>query len=413
MKRLVLPLLVVLVFALVLIVHSSLSHPYHGYSGGVFVTIPSGTRGSKVSELLVNNGVIAHRWTFDLLRLLGRPRRQSLKAGEYFFDRPLTPVQVYSKVVKGDVYLVPVVIPEGSDRFDMARIYSEQLGVDPGSFLAATASALPIRDLDPEAPSLEGYLFPDTYRFPRHTTAATAVARMLVRFRQVIAAKFPASVTQSSEKLHQEITLASLVEKETPSAAERPEVAGVFLRRLERDLPLQCDPTVVYAARLDNRPRTPEGGITKQDLTLDSPYNTYRRQGVPPGPICSPGVASIRAAVDPAPGTALYFVSNNHGGHVFASTLEEHNRNVIRYRQELAESRRMLTGDSELDDLPARRHDFAAQLGLVVPPAKAKPTAGSTEQQRHNTSRVKEGTHSRVQHRSSARAHHSQRDTGH
>ena len=177
--------------------------------------------------------------------------------------------------------------------------------------------------------SLEGYLFPDTYRFPRRVTADTVIATMVARFRHVMQTRFHDEIVPGSGNLHSVVTLASLVEKETPDPAERPVVAGVFTRRLEKGMLLQCDPTVIYAARLADRPI---GVIRVSDLNFDSPFNTYRHAGLPPGPIANPGESSLRAAFHPASGDALYFVSNNHGGHVFSRTLAEHQRNVARYR---------------------------------------------------------------------------------
>jgi UPF0755 protein len=338
---------------------------YRGYSGNNLLEIQSGLRASQIADLLVARGVLRYRWPFLLRYLAGRPLH-SLRAGEYMFDRPLRPIDVYRKLVQGDVYLHSIVIPEGSDRFDIARILNHGLGIDPGQFLEDTRRAGAIRDLDPEAPSLEGYLFPDTYRFPRGASAEAVINAMLARFRRIIATRFadqcasptpdpphsgrgtgaPAADTlPQSEKgasggaksWHDVITLASLVEKETPEASERPLIAGVFVRRLKNGMPLQSDPTVVYAARLESRPIGP---ITASDLELDSPYNTYRHAGLPPGPIANPGEASIRAALHPAAGDALYFVANNQGGHVFSRTLAEHQQNVARYRRALAAARR-------------------------------------------------------------------------
>ncbi len=340
--------------------------PYRGYAGNVILDIAPGSRASQIADSLAARGVLRHRLPFLLRYLIGRPRH-TLRAGEYMFDRPLRPIDVYRKLVLGEVYLRPLVIPEGSDRFDIARILNQRLGIDPELFLRMTRQTMPIHDLDPKAPSLEGYLFPDTYRFPRGVSAATVVTTMLARFRHIVATRFAdqgpsptpappqagrgagASSGDSPPHMgrgprggenrgwHDVITLASLVEKETPEAPERPLVAGVFERRLELGMPLQCDPTVVYAAQLQDHPIGP---ITQTDLQLDSPYNTYRHAGLPPGPIANPGEASIRAALYPAAGDALYFVANNQGGHVFARTLAEHQRNVSRYRREVAASHR-------------------------------------------------------------------------
>jgi len=313
-----------------------LYYPYRAFPGSTIVLIEPGTDARSIANLLVGQGVLAQRIPFLVRYWLGRTHNH-LKAGEYLFDRPLRPIDVYRKLVQGDVYLYPVVIPEGSDRFDMARILEERLAISPAEFLRMTGQAALIRDLDPQAPSLEGYLFPDTYRFPQRTGAATVVATMLARFRHILQTRFHNEFSPGSEELHAAVTLASLVEKETPDPAERPVVAGVFARRLEKGMPLQCDPTVTYAAELDRRTL---GRITADDLNFDSPFNTYRHAGLPPGPIASPGEVSLRAAFHPAEGAALYFVSNNHAGHIFAQTLAEHQRNVARYRKEMAALRR-------------------------------------------------------------------------
>ena len=210
----------------------------------------------------------------------------------------------------------------------------------PPTFLRRTEQTSLIHDLDPDAPTLEGYLFPDTYRFPRRVKADTVITTMIARFRHVMRTRFHDEMVTGSGSLHSVVTLASLVEKETPDPPERPVVAGVFTRRLEKGMLLQCDPTVIYAARLAKRPI---GIIRVSDLNFDSPFNTYRHAGLPPGPIANPGEISLRAAFHPADANELYFVSNNHGGHVFSTTLAEHQRNVARYRREL-EARRKESG---------------------------------------------------------------------
>ncbi|MGD0012184.1 MAG: endolytic transglycosylase MltG [Terriglobia bacterium] len=344
--------------------------PYRGYSGNMLLVIEPGSRASQVADLLVARGVLRDRLPFLVRYWAGRPRH-ALRAGEYLFDHPLRPIDVLRRLVQGDVFLHPVVIPEGSDRFDIARILNLRLGIDPVQFFRVTQQAVAIRDLDPRAPSLEGYLFPDTYRFPRGVSAATVVITMLERFRHIVGTRFANQRPSSSAGWHEVMTLASLVEKETPEASERPLIAGVFERRLERGMPLQSDPTVVYAARLDFRP---VGPITQSDLGFDSPYNTYRHSGLPPGPIANPGEASIRAVFHPADGDALYFVANNHGGHVFARTFAEHQRNVSRYRREMAALLRnqpkTVSGDSKS---PAREASKRA--------AQAQKRARNTQQE--------------------------------
>jgi len=360
--------------------------PYRGYSESILIVVEPGARAYQVADLLVAGGVLRHRLPFLVRYYAGRPRH-ALRAGEYLFDRPLRPIDVCRKLVQGDVYLHPVVVPEGSDRFDIARILNLRLGIDPEDFLRVTQQAMAISDLDPKAPSLEGYLFPDTYRFPRGVNAATVVLAMLARFRHVTATRFESQGLSPNPDFllrleegsgggeksgwHEVITLASLVEKETPEASERPLIAGVFERRLERGMPLQCDPTVVYAARLDNRPAGP---ITRSDLGFDSPYNTYRYSGLPPGPIANPGEASIRAVLHPAKGDALYFVANNQGGHVFARTLAEHQRNVSRFRREVAALHRDETGPAGKSSKPPA-HEGNKRA------AQAQKRAGKTQQE--------------------------------
>ncbi len=312
--------------------------PFRGYRGKQILVISPGARAETVSAQLVQHGVLAYRLPFLVRYWLGKQHQETLKWGEYLFDRPLSASQVYEKLARGEVYLHTVVIPEGFDRFDMARTFAQDLGLSSQSFLSATQNTSAIRDLDPQARTLEGYLFPDTYRFPRGVAAARIVQTMVGRFRQVLHSGALPGLSGGGDRLHDVMTLASLVEKETPDPAERPLIAGVFTRRLSLGMPLQCDPTVIYAVRLSQEDNGAFlGPITGSDLKVPSPYNTYARPGLPPGPICSPGLASIRAALDPAPGKALYFVSNNHGGHVFSNTLEEQVRNVKRYRQQLRE----------------------------------------------------------------------------
>jgi len=317
--------------------------PYRGYQGRLVLVVPPGAHALRVADLLVQSGVLAHRFPFLFRYWVGRWHHETLKFGEYLFDRPLSASQVYWKLVRGEVYLHAIVIPEGSDRFDMARIFQREIGLNPQRFLAATGNPDLIRDLDPEANSLEGYLFPDTYRFPRGVSASRVVETMLTRFRQQFDAHIRQDLPSPSGNLHQIITLASLVEKETPNPEERPMIAGVFLRRLQKGMLLQCDPTVIYAVRLSQTAGLSDpfnGPITQSDLLNPSPYNTYVHAGLPPGPICSPGMASIEAALHPAPGSALYFVSNHHGSHYFADTLAEHNRNVARSRREAQSTER-------------------------------------------------------------------------
>jgi UPF0755 protein len=331
-KKTLVALALLAIIAGIAAIGAEILRPYQGYSGRAIVDIPPGMQAPEVADRLVSQGVLAHRWPFLLIYAASRWRRHDyLKAGEYLFDQPMRPLDVYRKIVRGEVYFRTVVIPEGSNRFDIARILQRTLGIAPEDFLRVTQQTSLIRDLDPQAPSLEGYLFPDTYRFEYHATAARVVMTMLARFRQVLHQDFEQELDDRDISLHKVITLASLVERETPDPSERPIIAQVFDLRLQKGMLLQCDPTVAYAAEIAHLPASP---ITESDLNLQSPYNTYVHKGLPPGPICNPGKASINAAIHPASTDYLYFVSNNQGGHRFAKTLAEHRRNVARYRKQ-------------------------------------------------------------------------------
>ncbi len=288
-----------------------------------FVEIPPGTSSRGMGRLLEQRGIIRSRYAFDLARIL---QRGTLKAGEYRFDHPASVFDVYSRLRRGDVFYRLVTIPEGYNLFDIAAaVEAAQLAQHDAFLKAAHQDTALIRDLDPHAVTLEGYLYPDTYRFQRSDTPATMLRAMVKRFRQ------QGNVIGLTGDVHRTVTMASLVEKETPVASERPLVASVLENRLTRNMPLMTDPTVIYAAMLENRYR---GTIYQSDLARDSAYNTYKHTGLPPGPICSPGAASLAAALHPKATDFLYFVADpGTGGHSrFAKTLEEHQRNVSAYR---------------------------------------------------------------------------------
>ena len=291
-------------------------------AGPVLVDIPAGAGTAGIAARLESAGILRSRYLFLLQRKLAGG---TLKAGVYRFDHPSTVLEAYAHLARGDVYTLTLVIPEGFNLFDIAQAV-QAAGLAPAeTFLAAARSdtAL-IADLDPHAASLEGFLFPDTYRFSPHATPAQMLAAMVHRFRQQAAALgLPAEPARL-------VTMASLVEKEVHLDAERPLVAGVFENRLARNMPLATDPAVIYAALLANRWR---GTIYQSDLQFDSPYNTYRHPGLPPGPICNPGLAALRAALHPAQTDYLYFVAGANGTTRFSATLAEHNAQVAEYRE--------------------------------------------------------------------------------
>jgi UPF0755 protein len=292
-----------------------------------FVEILPGTPTMQIAAQLQQHGLIHSEYAFEAERLA---RGGTLKAGEYRFDHPATMSEVYDRLERGDVYTIPVTIPEGSNLFDIAeRIEAANLGTGEKFLAAAHSDMSLVTDLDPAATSLEGYLFPDTYRFERHATPVQILAAMVKRFRQ------EATELGLKGDYHRIVTIASLVERETPIDAERPLVASVFENRLAKNMPLETDPSVIYAALLEGRYR---GTIYASDLQADSPYNTYRYAGLPPGPICNPGATSLKAAMHPAHTEYLYFVAataNPSGKSRFSTTLEEHTHNVEQYRKAL------------------------------------------------------------------------------
>lgn len=314
----------------------SLHTPYQGFpSQGVYVDIPHGASQRTIARILAAQGVVRSRWVFEgLCRWSGR---HTLEAGEYFFDHPVTPFQVFDALANGRVYVRELVVPEGYSMFDIADLVEREGFTNRDDFLAAARNPAPVRDLAPSATSLEGFLFPATYEFPRHPTGQQMVDAMVKRFRQEWATLSTRSSDPAPGTLERTLTLASLVERETPRPEERPLVAGVFDNRLARHQPLQCDPTVVYALELAGQY---SGTLeARRDIPFESPYNTYRHPGLPPGPIANPGEASIRAALAPAQTDYLYFVANTEGGHFFGKTLAEHNHNVALYKRRLAEER--------------------------------------------------------------------------
>lgn len=251
-----------------------------------------------------------------------------LQAGEYRFEQPMSTVEALDLVIRGQVVTYPVTVVEGLTLRETAEhLASEGFG-ELDAFLAAMSSPGLIVDLDAEAESLEGYLFPDTYAFPRGTGETEIVEAMVRNFRRRVEDHLDAAAGHGLDPRGL-VTLASIVEKEAGAIEERPLVAAVFHNRLERGIGLYADPTIIYALKLAG---TWDGNLRRPDLELDSPYNTYVHPGLPPGPICSPGEHSLRAAAEPADVPYLYFVSRNDGTHVFAETLAEHNRNVARWQ---------------------------------------------------------------------------------
>jgi peptidoglycan lytic transglycosylase G len=339
MKKFALFLLVVLIAAgaAAYLALQRLNEPYRGYdSADQLVDIPSGASTRSIGQMLIEKGLIRDEMTYRLaLWVSGDARR--LQAGEYRFDHPMTPRDVLGKIARGEVDTVAITFPEGLTIAEMAKIFESRGFGDAKTFVAAARDASLVKSVDPDARDLEGYTFPDTYSIPRRTDAAALVRLMVERFEKVLTPELRQTAADRGMTVRQLVTLASIVEKETGQAGERPEVAAVYSNRLKIGMALQCDPTVIYALE---RVGKYNGNLRRDDLLFDSPYNTYRYPGLPPGPIAAPGKASLDAAAHPADVDFLYFVSRNDGSHAFARTLDEHNRNVQQYQIQYFRERR-------------------------------------------------------------------------
>jgi UPF0755 protein len=312
---------------------SQISRPYRGHRPEkVFVDIPHGSSRWTIAGILREDDVIRNRLAFTLFSVWHFRRR--IQAGEYYFDQPVNTREVFWKLARGRIYIRTILVPEGWTSFDIADEIESQGICGRDQFLAAARETSLISDIAPGARSLEGFLFPSTYEFTRHNSCEQVVKRMVENFKAVWDSIEPADRQPLPGGLTplQVVTLASLVERETPDAEERPLVAGVFYNRLQKGYPLQCDPTVQYALALEGHPIK---DVKPADLKVDSPYNTYTHAGLPPGPIANPGEASLRAALEPMKTDYLYFVANDEGGHFFAKTLAEHDRNIERLRHRL------------------------------------------------------------------------------
>ena len=335
MRKLALAFIFVIVFVvgvpvlLGTIMWTRITERYKGYeSAEQYVEIPRGATATDIRRRLVDAGIVENDITMRAALLWSR-QGGKLKAGEYRFDRPLSALEVIDRLVRGEVFTRRITFREGLTIAEMAHVFEMQELGQADDFVAAAKNVTLIADLDAAAPDLEGYLFPETYTVSRSTSAPELVAAMVARFRD----NFPESSRQRAAaegfSVRQAVTLASLVEKETARGEERPMVSAVYRNRLKIGMGMQADPTVIYALQ---RARRYNGNIRRVDLEFDSPYNTYKYRGLPPGPIAAPGKAALDAAIAPAAVSYLYFVSRNDGSHVFADTLAEHNRNVHEFQ---------------------------------------------------------------------------------
>jgi len=304
----------------------SLQARYAAFQNPVILDFPIGTTTSAMAQQLADAGVVHYPWQFLVVRAIDPGAK--LQAGEYQFARPASVWEVYHRIVRGDVYFYEITIPEGSNIFDIAGIVDRTGFLKGADFLKAARDPAQIRDLAPEAPTLEGYLFPSTYHITRRTSARQLCVMMTDLFRKNWRELHLQGQTMP---VHEAVTLASMVEKETAVPEERPVVASVYKNRLQIGMAMDCDPTTIYAALLEGRYR---GVIHRSDLDSNNPYNTYRHAGLPPGPIANPGAASLKAALSPSDTNYLFFVAkaDGSGGHNFSTSIGEHNKAVQEYR---------------------------------------------------------------------------------
>jgi UPF0755 protein len=311
--------------------------PYQHDAAKKTITIDPGASTTAIVARLYEEGVLKHDWPTRIwLRFFLNGKR--FKAGDYEFKSPISPHEVIDQLTRGGVNTRQFTVPEGYNRFDIARLlYGLGLKEPPPPRLedlqAMFKNTSLIADLDPQATTLEGYLFPDTYDYTANTKRAQLVEAMVKRFREVYTPEVQERSKEMKMSARQAVTMASLIEKEARVDNERELISSVFHRRLKLKMELGCDPTVIYAAILAGKYR---GKIYQSDLDRDSPYNTYKRAGLPPGPIASPGKRSLQAAVNPADTDYLYFVvdaEKNDGSHKFSATSADHNRAVKTLRQ--------------------------------------------------------------------------------
>lgn len=324
-----------------------------------FVMLHPGYSTRRIARELKSAGVIRSEEAFLVWHYFHRGR--SLKAGEYLFEKPASAKDIHQRLARGDVYFHTVVVPEGFTMFDIARtVEAAGLGTAADFLKVAQHDTVIVADLAPGARSLEGYLFPDTYQFTRMMTMREMASAMVKQFRevgrQIGLVPTPGQTKDSAEnatphitvevsghaydpsdpptELERTVTMASIVEKETAVAEERPMVASVYYNRLAKKIALDADPSVIYAELLAG---SYTGTLHHDDMQFKSPYNTYRFAGLPPGPIANPGRSALEAAMHPAQSDYYYFVADAQGHHRFAKTMEEHNKNVAAYRRAMRE----------------------------------------------------------------------------
>jgi len=304
-------------------------HPPGSWEGKL-VLIPKGSRLPGVIEILRESGILPHPMAFRAIVLLTNSGRR-LHYGEYTFPTPPSAFEAWRRLTRGDVIKYEVTVPPGANLYDIAKLLEGEKLVTAEAFLAMAASPDILRRLGIPGESAEGYLFPDRYTFVKPVTPDEVLEFMVRQFRRKVPPDAEKRAGEAGFSLHQIVTIASIIEKETGLDEEKPIVSAVIRRRLDLGMPLQMDPTVIYGVKRF------DGTVTRKDLRTAGPYNTYLNRGLPPGPIANPGLAALAAALNPSKEDYLFFVSRNDGSHTFSRTLPEHNRAVERFRRSVKE----------------------------------------------------------------------------
>jgi UPF0755 protein len=325
--------IVVLLAIVAIELRSELESPYYGArTSEVFVEIPRNSNSRQIADLLVGSGILYHRFPF-LFYIRLKNLEHHIQAGEYRFAEPATPIQVAQRLVRGDISFRAITIPEGMTARETIELLAKNGLGDPGEMQQLLRRTDWIQDIDPKARSLEGYLFPETYRFGRKADSDTVIKAMVNQFRIRIAKTTALHPVPSGWTVPRVVILASMVEKEVKQASEAPLVASVLVNRLEKGMPLACDATIIYAMKMEG---IYEGRLGKADLAMESPYNTYIHTNLPPGPISNPGENSLRAALNPARTSYYYYVSRNDGTHQFSIDYDSHLNAVNRFQKSAA-----------------------------------------------------------------------------
>ncbi len=304
------------------------NHPAPLFSPEITFVIEKGSSASFIAQKLKKENIIKKKWPFLLAYKLFYSH-EKLIAGEYEFNSPLSVKKALIKIIKGEVKLHPVTIPEGLTIKETADLLSQKYHWDKQNILQAAQNTQLVSFLDEKAQDLEGYLFPETYHIPRNTSEKELVEMMGNQFKKIFDSAWRKRAEEMGMSPREIVTLASLIEEETSVPKEKPLVSSVFHNRLKLGMKLDCDPTIIYALKKNNQYR---GKIGNKDLIMDSPYNTYLYSGLPPSPISNPGKESLQAALFPSKTDYLYFVSKNDGTHKFSSTFKEHQKAVIKFQ---------------------------------------------------------------------------------